>query len=97
MNGERRTQVGPGGSVRIGVRIRPPAAGPVRVTIERFDPYAGWQFFRRVTTRASGGSASVAFTPPSVGRWRASAEFRGTREAAPSATGYANVLVAAPL
>ena len=97
INGARSAHVGPGRAVSIGVRIRPPAAGPVRVTIERFDPYAGWQFYRRAAARASGGSATVAFTPPSVGRWRARAEYLGTREAAPSETGYANLLVAAPI
>jgi hypothetical protein len=68
----------------------------VRITIERFDPFAGWQFSRRLSAVASGGTASVAFTPPSVGRWRARAEYRGTRLAAPSETGLARVLVAAP-
>jgi hypothetical protein len=97
INGSRSTQAGPGQSVRIGVVLRPPVAGPVRVTIERFDPFAGWQFYRRVKATASGGVAGLSFTPPSVGRWRASAEYRGTREAAPSATGFARLLVAAPV
>jgi hypothetical protein len=93
---KRSTQALPGRAVRIAVRLRPSVAGPVRVTIERFDPFAGWQFHRRIALRASDGIASVAFTPPTVGRWRASAEYRGTRIAAPSATGAARVLVAAP-
>ena len=85
-----------GAAVRIAVHVKPAVAGPVRVTIERFDPFAGWQFYRRVSVVASGGTATVAFTPPSVGRWRASAEYRGTRLAAPSETGLARVLVASP-
>jgi hypothetical protein len=98
INGERSAQAAPGRAVSIGVRVRPPVAGPVRVTIERFDPYAGWQFFRRVAARASGsGAAAVSFTPPSEGRWRVSAVYRGTRDAAPSETGFARVLVAGPL
>ena len=47
--------------------------------------------------QASNGAATLSFTPPSQGRWRATAVYRGTRIAAPSETGYANVLVAPPL
>ena len=96
INGEESAQAPPGSAVRIQVRLRPPVAGPVRVTIERFDPLAGWQFHRRVARSASAGVATVAFTPPSEGRWRASAEYLGTRVAAPSPTGLARVLVARP-
>jgi hypothetical protein len=96
IDGKTSAQSAPGRAVRIAVRIKPGVAGPVRVTIERFDPFAGWQFNRRLSAAARGGTATVAFTPPSVGRWRASAEYRGTREAAPSATGLARLLVAGP-
>jgi hypothetical protein len=94
INGSKSALSAPGRTVRIAVHVTPAAAGPVRITIERFDPLAGWQFNRRVSAVARGGTASVAFTPPSEGRWRASAEYRGTRLAAPSATGLARVLVA---
>jgi hypothetical protein len=87
----------PGRRVAVGVRVTPGASGPVAVTVERFDPLAGWQFFRRLTTRASNGSASVGFVPTGEGRWRARAEFAGSRGAAPSQTGFAHVLVAGPL
>jgi hypothetical protein len=96
IDGKTSAQSAPGRAVRIAVHINPAVAGPVRVTIERFDPLAGWQFNRRLTAVASGGGASVAFTPPSEGRWRASAEYRGTRLAAPSDTGLARLLVASP-
>jgi hypothetical protein len=96
-DGKRRLQVGPGRSVSIRVGVTPGAAGPVTITIQRFDPLAGWQFYRRVKTRASGGSASVGFSPASVGRWRASASFDGTRTASSSASGFATLLVAGPL
>ena len=96
INGAKSAQSAPGRAVRIAVHIAPGVAGPVRITIERFDPLAGWQFNRRLTAVASGGTASVAFTPPSQGRWRASAEYRGTRIAAPSSTGLARLLVASP-
>ena len=96
IDGAKSAQSAPGRAVRIAVHVTPAVAGPVRITIERFDPLAGWQFNRRLTAVASGGTASVAFTPPSQGRWRASAEYRGTRLAAPSETGLARVLVASP-
>jgi hypothetical protein len=96
IDGKKSAQAAPGRAVRIAVHLKPAVAGPVRITIERFDPFAGWQFSRRLSAVASGGTASVAFTPPSVGRWRARAEYRGTRLAAPSETGLARVLVAAP-
>jgi hypothetical protein len=96
IDGKQSAQSAPGRAVRIAVRIKPAVAGPVRITIERFDPFAGWQFNRRLSVAARGGTASVAFTPPSEGRWRASAEYRGTRVAAPSETGLARVLVAPP-
>jgi hypothetical protein len=96
IDGAKSAQSAPGRTIRIAVHITPAVAGPVRITIERFDPLAGWQFSRRLSAVASGGTASVAFTPPSVGRWRASAEYRGTRLAAPSDTGLARLLVASP-
>ena len=97
INGESSAQAAPGQTVRIGASVEPGASGRVTFAIERFDPLAGWQFHRQVAATASGGRAEIAFLPPSVGRWRATASFEGTREAAPSASGYASVLVAAPL
>ena len=97
INGSRSASAAPGQAVSVGVRLRPPVAGPVRVTLERLDPFAGWQFYRRVSVQASNGRAALSFTPPSQGRWRAIASYRGTKIAAPSETGYANVLVAPAL
>jgi hypothetical protein len=97
MNDQSSARMRPGETVRIGVRVRPSASGPVRVTIERFDPLAGWQFYRQVRLRANGGTAAYPFTPPFQGRWRATAQFLGTRSAAPSDAGHARVLVAPPL
>jgi hypothetical protein len=91
------SKASPGQSVRVAVKISPGGAGPVRITLQRFDPLAGWQFFRQVTVQASGGSAGYSFTPPAVGRWRATAAFLGTRADAPSSAGYSGVIVAGPL
>jgi hypothetical protein len=87
----------PGQPVRVSVKVGPGASGPVQITLQRFDPLAGWQFFRLVDARASGGSAGYSFTPPAEGRWRATAAFLGTRSDAPSQAGFAGVLVAPPL
>jgi hypothetical protein len=87
----------PGAALRVSVKVSPDASGPVQITLQRFDPLAGWQFFRLVSTRASGGSAAISFTPPAEGRWRATAAFLGTRTDAPSEAGFAGVLVAPPL
>jgi hypothetical protein len=97
MNGSASARVRPGQAVRIGIAVRPGESGPVDLTIQRFDPLAGWQFFSRTRLTATGGTAAHVFTPPAEGRWRATAAFLGTRTAAPSNAGYARVLVAAPL
>ena len=85
---------GRGGAVRIAVHIKPAVAGPVRITIERFDPFAGWQFNRRLSAVASGGTATVAFTPPSraAGARAPSTAARGSPRPAPPA--WRGVLVA---
>jgi hypothetical protein len=69
----------------------------VTIFVDRFDPLEGWQFARRYRVHASGGHASVGFTPPGVGRYRARADFRGTGSASPSGTGYTTLLVAGGL
>jgi hypothetical protein len=39
-----------------------------------------------VPARIAGGTGSIVFRPPTLGRWRARAEFLGTRTAEPSET-----------
>lgn len=93
ISGVARARSRVGQTVTVGVRLRPAVGGPVRLTFQRFDPEAGWLFLRTVDARASGGRASVGFTPPAVGRFRVSADYLGTKTAAGSETGFANVLV----
>ncbi len=81
-------QASPGEGLGIDVQVTPAESGPVTVEIERFDPVFGWQFSQRVQAFASGGLATVPFAPPSPGRWRARAFYRGSRTASPSAVGY---------
>jgi hypothetical protein len=79
----------------IDVRVSPAAAaaGPVTVEVWRFDPVFGWQFFQVIHATVSEGSASIPFTAPAVGRWRANASYAGSRIAAPSAVGFSYLLV----
>ena len=84
-----------GATLTVGLRLRPAVGGPVRVTFQRFDPEAGWQFLRSVDVQARDGRARVGFRPPAVGRFRAKAVYLGTKAAAGSETGFANVLVTA--
>jgi hypothetical protein len=75
------------------VRVNPGVAGTARVTVERLDPEFGWQYVRTVNLHVAGGRGSFALRPTSVGRWRVRAEYLGTRDAAPSTSGFAQVLV----
>ena len=75
------------------MRVNPGVAGVARVTVERLDPEFGWQYVRTVNVRVAGGHGSFGLGPVTVGRWRARAEYLGTRDAAPSTSGFAQVLV----
>ncbi len=83
----------PGSALGIDVKVSPAASGPVSVVIERFDPVFGWQFYREAHAFVSGGLASVPFTAPAVGQWRANATYEGSRTASPSAVGFTYLLV----
>lgn len=93
----RHAHIGPGASATLRVSVSPDATGPAAVTIERFDPLAGWQFFSLRRVRVSGGVGGFNFSPPSVGRWRARSQFLGTRRFGPSQGDTATLLVAGPL
>jgi hypothetical protein len=75
------------------VRVNPGVAGTARVTVERLDPEFGWQYVRTVNVHVSGGRGSFALGVTAVGRWRVRAEYLGTRDSAPSTSGFAQVLV----
>jgi hypothetical protein len=97
IKGRHKTTANPGATLPIGTTVTPAKAGPVTIDAQRFDPVHGWQFFHRYSLRLRGGTVTVSFRPPSVGRWRARATFVGTRAASPSVSGWAEVLVARPL
>lgn len=90
-------QIAPGRSTRITATVSPAVTGPVTFEVEYFDPVGRWQFRGDYNVQAVGGVAVLPFTPPSVGRWRATVVYNGTRSAAPAQSGWANLLVAGPL
>jgi hypothetical protein len=87
------SKASPGEGIGIEVKVSPAASGPVVVEIERFDPVFGWQFYRQETAYVSEGAASIPFTPPAVGQWRAKATYEGSRVSSPSAVGFSYLLV----
>jgi hypothetical protein len=87
------SKAAPGEGLGIDVKVSPAASGPVVVEIERFDPVFGWQFYRQSIAFVSEGTASVPFTPPAVGQWRAKATYKGSRTSSPSAVGFSYLLV----
>jgi hypothetical protein len=95
VSGTRSTEVAPGTTVSIACPISPAVSGGrVELQIDRFDTLTGWAFQRRIRVAVG---ATVTWRPPAAGRWRVRARFLGTRDAAPSGSGYAYVLVAKPL
>jgi hypothetical protein len=86
----------PGQSLAIASETTPAESGPMRFVVERYDPLAGWQFSRRIETQASGGHASASYTPPGPGVYRVKAAFRGTRDVAPSISGWVQAEVGKP-
>lgn len=97
VNGRHVVTVEPKAAARFWLRVRPAVAGPSLITVERFDPIEGWQFLRSFEPRVTHGSAKVRYLPPSVGRYRAHAEYLGSRDAAPASTAYARLRVQRPL
>jgi hypothetical protein len=75
------------------VRVNPGVAGTARATIQRLDPEFGWQYVRTVNVHVAGGHGTFALGATAVGRWRVRAEYLGTRDSAPSTSGFAQVLV----
>jgi len=78
-----------------------PGLGATRRTglaLQRARPLSGRQFIRALHGRTINAIAPLSYTPPSVGRWLASAPHEGTRSTAPSQMpGFVKLLVAAPL
>ena len=84
VDGGSSATIAPGGSVGLALEVTPAVDGPATMTVERFDPLAGWLFHSTLRPPARSGRAAVGFRPPAVGRWRVTGSFDGTRRAAPS-------------
>lgn len=96
-NGKKKAAVTPGTTVRLQLLVRPDVSGRGIMVVQRQDPVAGWQFYKRYRVGVGTGDAQVSFRPPSVGRYRATGEFLKNRNAAASSTGVAKLLVRGPL
>ncbi len=92
-NGSKNKLVSEGASVRLGATVTPAGSGKLIITLERKDPVYGWQYFNTYTGSGSGGGMSTSFTPPGIGEWRAKAEFKGSKTANPSKSGYARLSI----
>jgi hypothetical protein len=97
VDGARSATVGPGRAVTLDLAVSPAVSGRAALLIERFDPLAGWLFHSRVSPPVIAGHARLQWVPPTIGRWRVSGEFLGTRRAAPSEGGTVHVKVEEPL
>ena len=97
VDGERSRSVPGGRTVQLAVVVQPAVGGRATMLVERFDPIDGWLFHARFHPSVVGGRATVSFRPPSVGRWRVTGGYDGTRTASPSDGGTATLLVTEPL
>jgi hypothetical protein len=77
--------------------VRPSGTGKALFTIQHFDPFQGWLPYRQRQVEVNAGQGSLSWTPPTLGRWRIRVDYLGTRDFAPSESGYVHVLVARPL
>lgn len=97
VDGFSRIHALPRRAVTLGASVRPGASGETVLDIQHFDPFAGWLPYRHHRISVVNGQGTYTWTPPSVGRWRIRADYLGTRNFAPSQSGYAHVLVAKAL
>ena len=97
VDGDRRATVAPGRSVSLQLAVSPDVDGRATLLVERLDPLAGWLYHVQYRPLVRAGRATVVFRSPSVGRWRVTGSFLGTRHAAPSEGGTAHFIVAEPL
>jgi hypothetical protein len=96
VSGSRFVELAPGASVPFAVYVTSAShGGPVRLQI---DPLSGWHFASILRASVTPtGAATIAWTPPYVGHWRARVRFTGTPFSSFSESGWVRVYVAEPL
>jgi hypothetical protein len=94
---QRSAAITIGSAIDLSLNVAPTVDGAATLLVERFDPLAGWLFDARLHPRLRNGRASVSFRPPTVGRWRVTGAFDGTRRASPSDGGTATFTVTEPV
>jgi hypothetical protein len=97
VNGGRHPTLAPGETATLSLRVTPQVSGRATLVVERYDPIEGWLYYATYHPAVSGTTATVAFRPPFVGRWRVSGEYDGTRTSSPSDGGTARFDVDEPL
>ncbi len=97
VDGDRHRTLSPGETADLSLRVLPVVTGRATLVVERYDPIEGWLFHATYRVQVSGETASVAFRPPFVGRWRVTGAYDGTRKASPSNGGTARFDVLEPL
>ena len=85
----------PGSDVSLTATTTPAVtAGGTSIVLERFDPFTGWHYVALLRAQSA---KPATFAPPSEGRYRAIAFYRGSPTAAPSTSRYVLFAVEAPL
>ena len=97
VDGGRHPTLAPGQTASLALRVTPAVDGRATLVVERYDPIEGWLYHATYRVRVAGEAATVAFTPPFVGRWRVTGTYDGTRTSSPSNGGTARFDVLEPL
>ena len=97
VDGGRRRTLSPGETADLSLLVSPAVTGRATLVVERYDPIEGWLYHATYRVRVAGEAATVAFTPPFVGRWRVTGAYDGTRTSSPSNGGTARFDVLEPL
>lgn len=79
-----------GAAVMLRPVVTPASSGIVVLQVDRFDTLGGWQFSRLIRIQVG---TSVTWIPPTQGKWRVRATYRGSDTASPSRSEYLVLLV----
>jgi len=98
-NGGRHVESPPDTPVPLTVQVTSAShGGNLVVEFDHFDPLVGWHFAAAVATKVDPtGDFTTAWTPPSVGEWRARARFEGNAYSSTSHSHYVRIHIVEPL